>query len=417
MGARLRRHGRTAALRAVGLVAALAAALAGFGVLPGETGASTGGLAKISPQVLSDTASGGETQFVVYLGDQADLSAAYAMSDQDARGWYVYRTLREHAARTQAPIVAQLKARGVPYRSFWAANVVMTEGDRSLVDTLAARADVKAIESDDKSDWIQDVAAPSVRLGHGAVAAVSPQRPSSRHDRVGRQRRARPGALGARLHRPGHRRREPGHRHALDAHRPQEPLPRLERHHRRPQLQLARRRSTRGGGILRPRHRRSRATTTAHGTHTTGTTSGDDGARQPDRRRPGREVDRLPQHGPGHGTPATYTECFQFFIAPTDLSGQNADPTKRPHVINNSWACPPSEGCAAEHPADDRRRTRRRPASSSRPPRATRARPAAPSPIRPRSTPPPSRRVRSTARNTLAGFSSRGPVTATAPTA
>ena len=50
----------------------------------------------------------------------------------------------------------------------------------------------------------------------------------------------------------------------------------------------------------------------------------------------------------GNGTPATYTECFQFFIAPTDLSGQNPEPARRPHVENNSWRCPPSEGCAAD---------------------------------------------------------------------
>jgi subtilisin family serine protease len=49
----------------------------------------------------------------------------------------------------------------------------------------------------------------------------------------------------------------------------------------------------------------------------------------------------------GVGSPTTYTECFQFFIAPTDANGQNADPTKRPHIINNSWGCPASEGCAA----------------------------------------------------------------------
>ena len=47
----------------------------------------------------------------------------------------------------------------------------------------------------------------------------------------------------------------------------------------------------------------------------------------------------------GNGTPATYTECFQFFIAPTDLAGNNANPSLRPHVINNSWGCPASEGC------------------------------------------------------------------------
>src|SRR3954470_17292364 len=47
----------------------------------------------------------------------------------------------------------------------------------------------------------------------------------------------------------------------------------------------------------------------------------------------------------GVGTPARYTECFQFMIAPTDLTGNNADPTLRPHVLNNSWGCPASEGC------------------------------------------------------------------------
>ena len=48
--------------------------------------------------------------FVIYLGDQADVSAASSMTDQDARGRYVYNTLKQHAARTQAPIKAELDA-------------------------------------------------------------------------------------------------------------------------------------------------------------------------------------------------------------------------------------------------------------------------------------------------------------------
>ena len=47
----------------------------------------------------------------------------------------------------------------------------------------------------------------------------------------------------------------------------------------------------------------------------------------------------------GNGTPATYAECMEFFLAPTDASGQNPDPSKAPDVINNSWGCPASEGC------------------------------------------------------------------------
>lgn len=47
----------------------------------------------------------------------------------------------------------------------------------------------------------------------------------------------------------------------------------------------------------------------------------------------------------GWGTLATYLECFQWFLAPTDLSLQHPDPAKAPHVINNSWGCIPEEGC------------------------------------------------------------------------
>jgi len=47
----------------------------------------------------------------------------------------------------------------------------------------------------------------------------------------------------------------------------------------------------------------------------------------------------------GYGTPSTYIECFEWFVAPTDVNGENPDPTKAPHVINNSWGCPEMEGC------------------------------------------------------------------------
>ena len=52
----------------------------------------------------------------------------------------------------------------------------------------------------------------------------------------------------------------------------------------------------------------------------------------------------------GWGTPATYAECYEWFIAPYPAGGDpfsDGDPSKAPHVINNSWSCPPVEGCAA----------------------------------------------------------------------
>ena len=114
----------------------------------------------------------------------------------------------------------------------------------------------------------------------------------------------------------------------------------------------------------------------------------------------------------GNGTPATYTECFQFFIAPTDLNGQNPNPALRPHVMNNSWGCPPSEGCAADtlqtivENTRGRRHLRRGLRRQRRPGLQLGRR------TRPRSTPRRTRpRALNTGTTTVAGFSSRGPVT------
>ena len=81
-----------------------------------------------------------------------------------------------------------------------------------------------------------------------------------------------------------------------------------------------------------------------HGTHTMGTMVGDTAnfniGVAPSAKWIGcRNMER------GWGTPTTYTECFNWFLAPTNLSNQNPDPSKSPDVINNSWGCPTDEGC------------------------------------------------------------------------
>ena len=62
---------------------------------------------------VTETADGKSTSVVIMLADQADVSAADTMKDQDARGWYVYNTLTQHAARTQVGLQEFLKSQGV----------------------------------------------------------------------------------------------------------------------------------------------------------------------------------------------------------------------------------------------------------------------------------------------------------------
>ena len=82
-----------------------------------------------------------------------------------------------------------------------------------------------------------------------------------------------------------------------------------------------------------------------HGTHTMGTMVGDDGLGNQIGMAPGAKWIGCRNMDQGNGTPTTYSECYQFFLAPTTVAGTNPDPSKAPDVINNSWGCPVGEGC------------------------------------------------------------------------
>lgn len=119
---------------------------------------------KIAPQVLAETAGGARASVVVFLADQADVRRANDMKDPDARGWFVYATLKEHAERTQAGLRAFLDARGVSFRSYWAANLLIVTADRRLVELLAARGDVARVDSNRPVRGIDDPVVASLRV-------------------------------------------------------------------------------------------------------------------------------------------------------------------------------------------------------------------------------------------------------------
>ncbi len=83
-----------------------------------------------------------------------------------------------------------------------------------------------------------------------------------------------------------------------------------------------------------------------HGTHTMGTMAGDDGLSNQIGVAPGAKWIGCRNMERGWGTPSTYLECFEWFLAPYPYGNPSgADPNQMPHVINNSWGCPTGEGC------------------------------------------------------------------------
>jgi serine protease AprX len=294
---------------------------------------------RIAPRVLADTTDGKRTSVVIMLTDQADVSAAYAMKDQDARGWYVYNTLTQHAARTQAGLQSFLKSEGITYQSFWAANMIVAMADRALIDKLAARADVAHIDSNMPARWIEppeitdrrdepgrietpnvvelgvaNVNAPAVWAlgftGQGIVVGGLDTGIRWTHTAIKAKYRGWNGVTAD---------------HNYNWHD-----------------------SIHSGGGSCGANTVAPCDDSSHGSHTVGTMVGDDGAGNQIGVAPGARWIGCRNMDQGNGTPATYTECFQFTIAPTDLAGNNPDATKRPHVLNNSWGCPASEGCTTQ---------------------------------------------------------------------
>lgn len=94
---------------------------------------------------------------------------------------------------------------------------------------------------------------------------------------------------------------------------------------------------------------------TGHGTHTVGTMVGDDGQGNQIGMAPDAKWIGCRNMNKGTGTLSSYLECFEFFLAPYPVGGDpRADgrPDLAPHIVNNSWSCPTSEGCRREDLVD-----------------------------------------------------------------
>jgi serine protease AprX len=278
---------------------------------------------KVDPWVLQ-TASEGETEFLVYLTAQADLSGAKALSTKLEKGNYVYQSLTILAERTQKGLISQLDRLGVEYQSYWIANMIWVKGGLSTVQLLAGRADVahiyanphvaldapveevSPVSSTQEIEWnINKVNAPQVwALGYTGQSVVIGGQDTGyawNHPAIKNQYRGWNGTT-------------VDHDYnwfdatAAPSWTPIDPF--------------------------------------GHGTHTMGTMVGDDGDANKIGMAPGaRWIGCRNMDAGGNGTPETYAACYQWFVAPTRVDGSDPRYDLAPDVINNSWSCPPSEGC------------------------------------------------------------------------
>ena len=297
--------------------------------------------AKIAPWVVEQTAGDREAEFLVVLGEQADLSPAARLRGRAAKGRFVRDALYAKAQATQGPLLAWLAERGVPHRSFYIVNAVLVTGPLAVAEALAARADVARVDGNPRLRELRPVEPSEAELQAAARTALEPQAiepgvTAIRAPEVWAMGVTGQGIVvggadtGVKWDHPAlieHYRGWNGTSAAHDynwhdsVHEvtgdcpPDSPVP-CDDH--------------------------------GHGTHTLGTAVGADaGGTNQIGVAPGARWIGCRNMGEGVGTPARYLECMEWFLAPYPVGGTPAegDPAMAPDLTTNSWTCPASEGC------------------------------------------------------------------------
>ena len=284
---------------------------------PGGMPAATG--ADVEPQVLQELSIKGTTTFWVYLRERADLRPAAAIADRTRQGRVVYERLTRTAETSQARLLALLESQRVDFESYWIANTVRVTGDRDLLERVAALPEVAQITADrvyavpepapgtaeprvDSVEWgVDRINAPEVWstfgvTGEGIVVATIDTGVQFDHPALVAKYR---GNLG-----------DGTFDHNYNWWDPSRVC---------------------GDPSLAP------CDNNGHGTHVTGTMVGDDGNGNQIGVAPGATWIAAKGCEDRTCSQAALLSSGQFILAPTDLTGANPDPDRRPHVVNNSW--------------------------------------------------------------------------------
>ena len=324
-----------------------ATVIAAVGAIAAPHAASQGGRPvsrvtanKIAPWVMEHTANGQRAEFFVVLADQADLSQAATLQTKAQKGRYVYNTLLNKSLTTQGPLLQWLRERGLEHQSFHIVNAILVKGTRDVAETLAGRPDVARVEG---NPHIQN------HLPQPEAVEATPymQRPATIEPGINYTHAPDVWALGFTGQQIVIGSADTGVRWTHNALKP---------HYRGWNGSVADHdynwHDSIHNSVGNPCENDSPfpCDDFFHGTHTTGTAIGDDGMGDQIGMAPGAKWIGCRNMDVGNGTPARYIECMQFFLAPYPVGGNpsQGDPTKAPDVTINSWSCPPSEGCSAD---------------------------------------------------------------------
>ena len=285
----------------------------------------------VDARIFAGRSASERASFLVVLREQADLSAAGAIPDRLERRRWVYETLRAEAETSQATLRERLARSGVAFRPHFLVNMIEVEGDARLARELAARPDVASVTA--------NLPAPIER-----TAAMDERRPPTNGVEpnlvlIGATEIWARGTTGQRIvvgvADTGFQWDHPA---LKNAYRGWDGVSASHEYNWHDAVHDALAGNPCGSDVSAP------CDDNGHGTGTAGFAVGHDGDHVIGVA-PGARLIGCRNMDAGNGTPARYTECFEWLLAPTDANGENARPDLGADVINNSWTCPAAEGC------------------------------------------------------------------------
>ncbi|MCB0569320.1 MAG: S8 family peptidase [Phaeodactylibacter sp.] len=295
---------------------------------------------KVDASLLAKVSKGDEASFLILMQAQAELGESRNLKSKEEKGAFVFNRLRQTARESQGAVINLLEREKAPYRSFFIVNMLQAKGGLALIRQLAELDAVAQVQDNPAIKLAQPLPAETEEVGlrdglewglekinaddvwamgyNGQGVVIGGQDTGYEWDHPAIKSKYR-GWNGTTVN------------HNYNWHDAIHEISPLTTNPNPNPCGL-------DSPVPCDDHN--------HGTHTMGTMVGDESDE-------GKKIGVAPgarwvacrNMERGNGAPSTYIECFEWFLAPTNLDNENPDPTKAPHVISNSWSCPEEEGC------------------------------------------------------------------------
>jgi serine protease AprX len=283
---------------------------------------------KIAPELRQqfNAAPGSKLPYLVIMAAQADTSNS--ITDWNSKGRYVLDTLRATANSTQsgvASLLGDLQRNGDVdvFKSYYIINSFSAVGNIGSAEAIAARPEVRSVLSDAPVPQFDEVAVDAPAISPNAIEwnvslARAPQAWARGYNGSGQTiANLDTGVRYSHLALVGKYRGNLGGGNFDHNYNWWDAIPS-------------------GGGIC-PAPSQFPCDSDGHGTHTTGTMLGDDSGTNQVGVAPGAQWIGSRWIGTGGSQPSHAISGMQWMLAPTNLAGQNPDPTRRPVAVSNSW--------------------------------------------------------------------------------